>query len=82
MQENKTTTKLLKRIEILGEAVQTALEAVLEIQVAQIRKKRGAKGYKMRPKSCLFYRKSLLYTLVLKDYKAIPAFSSLASCIV
>ena len=30
MQENKTTTKLLKRIEILGEAVQTALEAVLE----------------------------------------------------
>ena len=35
MQENKTTTKLLKRIEILGEAVQTALEAVLEIQVEQ-----------------------------------------------
>ena len=35
MQANKTTTKLLKRIEILGEAVQTALEAVLEIQVEQ-----------------------------------------------
>ena len=31
MQENKTTTKLV----ILGEAVQTALEAVLEIQVEQ-----------------------------------------------
>lgn len=35
MQKNNTKTKLLKRIEILGEAAQAALEAILEIQAEQ-----------------------------------------------
>jgi len=35
MQEKNKTTNLLKRVEILGEAAQTALEALLEIQAEQ-----------------------------------------------
>jgi len=35
MQEQTTQKNLIKRVEILGEAVQTALEAILEIQAEQ-----------------------------------------------
>jgi|MucameStandDraft_1065616.scaffolds.fasta_scaffold10140_2 predicted transport protein len=35
MQEQTTQKNLIKRVEILGEAAQTALEAILEIQAEQ-----------------------------------------------
>ncbi len=35
MQEQKKKKNLIKRVEILGEAAQTALEAILEIQAEQ-----------------------------------------------